>query len=154
MIFFRTGQANTQIQTKDVHCAWTLNWPQIVGGVAVCCEEGEVCSLQKFSILIISSLYLIIKKNKTQQTWLISMAYHRQKYLVHWHITYLGEVIHIATNLNVPGKKNAVFCHFFPRSKKDWVRILNEFTSLVSRIHHKHKTAGVLAVFFFWPFVW
>ena len=47
------------------------------------------------------------------------MAYHRQKYLVHWQITYLGEVIHIATNLNVPGiKKNAVFCHFFQEAKR------------------------------------
>ena len=52
----------TQIQTKEVH------GPELTSdswGVAVCCEEGEVCSLQKFSILIISSLYLMIKKNNT-----------------------------------------------------------------------------------------
>lgn len=94
-----------------------LNWPQIVGGLQCVVKRGKFAACKSSQ----SSLYLVYiswSKKTTQQTWLISMAYHRQKYRVHWHITYLFEVIHIATNLNVPGKKNAVFCHFFQEANR------------------------------------
>ena len=116
----------------------------------MCCEEGEVCSLQKFSILIIC-LYLIIKKKQHNKTWLISMAYHRQKYLVHWQITYLGEVIHIATNLNVPGKKKVVFCHLFQEAKRTECAFwMNSHLLCPGFIINKKQLVSLLC-FFFWP---